>query len=64
MTDVIDKAFATARAEAALRGASLIRCEDDRGGAVFVLSWGALTREARDLDEALRVIEALPRAIR
>lgn len=45
-----NKRFATARARAALMGATLHRIEDDRGRDVFIVTKWALTRELRDLD--------------
>lgn len=42
MTDIIDKRFATLRAELALAGFVLVRSTDDHGGPLFIV-----TREAR-----------------
>lgn len=54
-----EKAIATARAKAALIGASLIPSKDDRGRETFILSRWTLTREFASLEEAETVIQRM-----
>lgn len=52
-----DKRFSTARARAALIGATLIQIDDDRGDPVFIVSKWELTRELHDLDAVERWLD-------
>lgn len=59
----VDKAWASAVAEAAVCGATVTKTWDDDGSDVFVLNWKAWTRADRSLDTIRRLIATLPRAI-
>ena len=52
-----DKRLANARARAALLGATLYRCEDDRGADLLVLSKWSLTKQFSGAD-AFDAVEA------
>lgn len=54
-----EKRFANAQARAALRGATLHRIEDDRGGEVFVLTKWNLTRELQTLEQVIHLLDRM-----
>lgn len=45
-----DKRLANAKARAALLGATLYQCEDDRGADLFILTKWSLTRQLSSID--------------